>query len=51
MVKLYSANREDEASWKVPVNGIHEGLVTFEKELEKRGTPFFGGELLSYIID
>lgn len=53
MVKLYSANREDEASWKVPVNGIHEGLVTFEKELEKRGTPFFGGihpGMMDYMI-
>ena len=46
--KLYRFNKDDEPAWKAVVDGIHNGLLTLEKELVKRGTLFFGGDYLLF---
>ena len=46
--KLYRFNKDDEPTWKAAVDGIHQGLLTLEKEIVKRGTLFFGGNILLF---
>jgi len=51
--KVLKEAKSGEESWKESFENLLSGLETFEKELTKRGSPFYGGEepgMLDYMI-
>lgn len=43
MSNLYRFKAEEEAVWKENLEGLRRCLGVYEKELDERGTLFFGG--------